>query len=206
VFLLGCYGCIFQFSRELVIRLGFVKTSEFRGGGGGLNPQTPSPRTPLHTKHNTTHWQTKPLTHRRQVSPFLQATKTLRESRCVAVFCFLGQGARRGWGVRVTPRPLPTPKKDPVPLYRRLGGPQGLSGQAWKISPPPGFDRRIVQPVASRYTEWFTRSTHCCHTCYMTPFYCCSWRLNWSIASSFFGWSKIKCQIQESLCNFLNFN
>jgi hypothetical protein len=29
-----------------------------------------------------------------------------------------------------------------------------------KISPPPGFDLRTVQPVASRYTDWATRPTH----------------------------------------------
>ena len=40
------------------------------------------------------------------------------------------------------------------PLYSRLGGPQGRSGRVWKISPPPGFDPRIAQPVASRYTYW----------------------------------------------------
>jgi hypothetical protein len=38
-------------------------------------------------------------------------------------------------------------------LYRRLGRPQGRSGQVLKISPPPGFDPRTVQPVASRYTD-----------------------------------------------------
>jgi hypothetical protein len=42
-------------------------------------------------------------------------------------------------------------------LYRRLGGPQGLSGQAQKISPPTGFDPQTVQPVASRYTNRATR-------------------------------------------------
>ena len=47
-----------------------------------------------------------------------------------------------------------TPGKDPVPLYRRLGGPQGRSGRVRKISPPPEFDPRTVQPVASRYTDW----------------------------------------------------
>ena len=47
-------------------------------------------------------------------------------------------------------RSLP-PGKNPVPIvYRRLGGPQGRSGQVRKISPPPGFDPRTVQPVASR--------------------------------------------------------
>ena len=44
--------------------------------------------------------------------------------------------------------------KTRYPLYGRLGGPQGRSGQVRKISSPPGFDPRIVQPVASRYTEW----------------------------------------------------
>ena len=40
------------------------------------------------------------------------------------------------------------------PLYRRLGGPQGLSGRVWKISPLPGFNSRTVQPVTIRYTDW----------------------------------------------------
>jgi hypothetical protein len=40
------------------------------------------------------------------------------------------------------------------PLYRRLGGPQGRSGRVRKMSPPPGFDPRTVQAVASRYTDW----------------------------------------------------
>ena len=34
------------------------------------------------------------------------------------------------------------------------GGAQGRSGRVRKISPPPGFDPRIVQPVASCYTNW----------------------------------------------------
>ena len=55
-------------------------------------------------------------------------------------------------------RSLP-PGKTRYPLYRRLGGPQGRSGQVRKISPPPGFDTRTVQPVASRYTDYSTRPT-----------------------------------------------
>jgi hypothetical protein len=50
-----------------------------------------------------------------------------------------------------TPAALP-PGKSRYPLDRRLGGPQGRSGQVRKISPAPGFDPRI-QPVASRYTD-----------------------------------------------------
>ena len=47
------------------------------------------------------------------------------------------------------------PGKTRYSLYRRLGGPQGRSGQVWKISPPPGFDPRTVQPIAS-WTEHMT--------------------------------------------------
>ena len=56
-------------------------------------------------------------------------------------------------GQHHAPATLP-PGKTRYPLYRRLGGPQGRSGPVRKISPPPGFDPRTVQPVASRYTDW----------------------------------------------------
>jgi len=51
-------------------------------------------------------------------------------------------------GQRHAPAALP-PGKTQYPLYRRLGGPQSWSGQARKISPPPGFYPRNVQHVAS---------------------------------------------------------
>src|SRR5215475_5617532 len=41
-------------------------------------------------------------------------------------------------GERQAPSALP-PRKTRYPLYRRLGGPQGRSGQVWKISPPTGI-------------------------------------------------------------------
>ena len=53
-------------------------------------------------------------------------------------------------------RSLP-PGKTRYPLYKKLGGTQGQSGQVRKISPPPGFDPRTVQHVASRYTDYATR-------------------------------------------------
>jgi hypothetical protein len=43
---------------------------------------------------------------------------------------------------------------DPVPIYRRLGVPQGRSGRVRKISPSPGFYSQTVQPVASCYTDY----------------------------------------------------
>jgi hypothetical protein len=55
-------------------------------------------------------------------------------------------------GQRDAPVALP-PGKNRYPLYRRMGGPQGPSGQVRKISSPPGFDPRTVQPVAVRDTD-----------------------------------------------------
>jgi hypothetical protein len=55
-------------------------------------------------------------------------------------------------GQRHAPAALP-PGKYRYPLYMRLGGPQGRSGQVREISPSPGFDPRTVQPVGSRYTD-----------------------------------------------------
>jgi len=46
------------------------------------------------------------------------------------------------------------PVKTQYPLCRRLGGPQGGPGWVQKISPPLGFDPRIVQPIASHCTDY----------------------------------------------------
>jgi len=50
-----------------------------------------------------------------------------------------------------------TPGKTQYPLHRSLGGPHDRSGLVREISPPPGFDPRTVQPVAStkRQTAFF---------------------------------------------------
>jgi len=54
--------------------------------------------------------------------------------------------------VKVTPRPLYLLGGD---LYRRLDGPQSQSGPVWKnMSPPPGFDPRTAETVASHYTDY----------------------------------------------------
>jgi hypothetical protein len=41
---------------------------------------------------------------------------------------FLDLGTRRGWEVRVTPRPLSTPERDPVPIVQEAGW---APGQVW---------------------------------------------------------------------------
>jgi hypothetical protein len=86
---------------------------------------------------------------------------------------------RRGEGSASSPGRFLPREKIRFPLYRRLSGPQGPSGQVRKISPPPGFDPRTVQHVASRYTDYATRPTRNlvqsddCMRCYRTVYVFC---------------------------------
>jgi hypothetical protein len=55
--------------------------------------------------------------------------------------------------VRVTPQPLSTPGKDPVPIVREVGwAPESVWTGAENLA-PTGIRSRTVQPVASRYTD-----------------------------------------------------
>ena len=56
-------------------------------------------------------------------------------------------------GQRHSSAALP-PGKPGTHIMREAGGPQWRSGRVRNISPAPEFDRRIVQLVASRYTDW----------------------------------------------------
>jgi len=62
------------------------------------------------------------------------------------------------WSAARPDRTLP-PGKSRYPLYRKLGGPQGRSGQAENLV-STGILSRTVQPVVSRYTDWATRPTY----------------------------------------------
>ena len=71
-----------------------------------------------------------------------------RGSRGIAL-PFRDHGTRRGEGSASRPgRSLP-PGKTRYPLYRKLGGPQGRSGQVRKISPPTGI-RSPDRPARSQ--------------------------------------------------------
>jgi len=78
-------------------------------------------------------------------------------------------GTRRSKGSASRPGSSLPPGKSRYPLYRRLDGPQGRSGHMRKISAPPGFDPRTVQPVASRYADYATRPTVITNTWFETP-------------------------------------
>jgi hypothetical protein len=57
-------------------------------------------------------------------------------------------------GVNATPQPLYLRERPGTYLYRRLGRPQGWSGQVQKILPPLGFDPRTIQPIGIHYTDY----------------------------------------------------
>jgi len=82
-----------------------------------------------------------------------------RGSRGTALL-FHDHGTRKGWGVSVTPRPLFTPGKDPVPIVQEaVWAPGPVWTGAENLALSPGFDPWTVQPVANRYTDWPTGPT-----------------------------------------------
>jgi len=75
-------------------------------------------------------------------------------SRGIALL-FHDLGPGWDWVVHAMPlATLPPRKETQYPLYRKLGGPQGRSGQLRKISTQLGFDLQTVQLVASRHTDY----------------------------------------------------
>ena len=64
-----------------------------------------------------------------------------------------------GWSA---PRPARfTPGKDPVLIVQEAVWAPGPIWTGAKTSPPPAFDPRTVQPVASRYTDWAIPAPNC---------------------------------------------
>ena len=73
---------------------------------------------------------------------------------------FLDHGTRKGEGSASRPGCSLTPGKDSVPIVQKAGwAPGPVWTGAEKSRPPPGFDPRTVQPVASRYADWATGPT-----------------------------------------------
>ena len=68
-----------------------------------------------------------------------------REQRYSSTLSLTSALEAGGWSTPHLGR-FTTGKENRYPFHRRLGGPKGRYGQARKISPPKGFDPRIVQP------------------------------------------------------------
>jgi hypothetical protein len=76
-----------------------------------------------------------------------QVTKAQRQSRCVAVLSLSPWHQIAKGGQHHNPAALSLGQTW-YHLYRRLGGPQGLSGWEWKVSPPVVFNPQTVHPIA----------------------------------------------------------
>jgi hypothetical protein len=94
-----------------------------------------------------------------------------RGSRGIALL-FHDHGTSRGWGVSVTPWPLFTPGKDPVPIVQESVWAPWPVWTGVKNLAPQGFDFRTVQPVTSRYTDWASQPTWVFYT--TLKLFCCS--------------------------------
>ena len=68
-------------------------------------------------------------------------------------------GTRSGRGVSVTPRPLFTPGKDPVPILYEAGWAPGPVWTGAENLAPNEIRSPAVQSVAGRYTDCATRPT-----------------------------------------------
>ena len=71
-----------------------------------------------------------------------------RGSKAIAL-PFHDHGARRGWGVSVTPRPLFTPVKDPVPVVQEAGWAPGRVWTGAENLAPTGI-RSLDRPARSQ--------------------------------------------------------
>jgi hypothetical protein len=85
--------------------------------------------------------------------------RTAHRGRRGITLLFLNHGTERGCGVIATTRPLFTPGKDPVPIVQEAAWAPGPVWTGAENLAPPRFDPRTVQPVASRYTDYTTRTT-----------------------------------------------
>ena len=85
--------------------------------------------------------------------------KPQRGSRGIDVLLLLTSALDGGEWLTLPGR-FTTVKENRYLLYRRMGGHQNRSGRLRKISSPPGFDPRTIQPVASHYTYYSIPAHH----------------------------------------------
>ena len=104
----------------------------------------------------------------------------LEQAMKVYFYSFFNPRSR--WGGWSTPGPVGfTPRKETLrPLYVRLYGPQGQSGRVRKIWPPPWFDSRTIQPVASRCTD-YTKVLHVTKKKHSETKFQPNWSVNWEV-------------------------
>jgi hypothetical protein len=96
-----------------------------------------------------------------QRTQFLPCSNTglLTPFKPVWLYPFMTTALEGGEG-SASPWPLFIPGKEPVPIIQEA---VWALGPVWtgaeNLAPPPEFDSRTVQPIASRYTDYATLST-----------------------------------------------
>jgi hypothetical protein len=86
-----------------------------------------------------------------------------RRSSCIALL-FLDHGTKRRWGISVTPQPLFTPAKDPVPTVQEAGWAPGPVWTGAENLALTGI-RSPGRPARSQSLYWlryFPHTTECC--------------------------------------------
>jgi hypothetical protein len=79
-------------------------------------------------------------------------------SRGIALL-FHDHGTRRGWGVSITPRPLFTPGKDPVPIVQEARWTPGPVWTGAENLAPVGI-RSLDRPAHSQSLYWLSYPAH----------------------------------------------
>jgi hypothetical protein len=87
-------------------------------------------------------------------SPLEQATKAQMGSRGIAILFLQPRHQIGGWVVKARPWPFYPRERSGTHCVGGWAGPTAGLGSCGKSRPPPGFDPRTAQPVASRYTDW----------------------------------------------------
>jgi hypothetical protein len=105
-------------------------------------------------------------------------------------YSFFNLDSRRGGWLTSRPGDRFAPGEETwYPMYRGLGGSQGLAGRLRNISPPPGFDSRIIHPVAIHCTDYAIPA----HTVFFYSTYIC-----FSLFSQGFSWP-VRSKSKQSL-------
>jgi hypothetical protein len=110
-----------------------VRHNESKAGGGGVCFKF--------FGHGQKRWRLRtPVTGLNWISGWIE----------VQLYRFLTSALEGVGGQHHATTALP-PGKTRYPLYRRLGGPKGRSGQVRKISPPPGFCFQFTRYLLCQY-------------------------------------------------------
>ena len=95
------------------------------------------------------------------------------------LYSFFNLGARLGGWSRLRSGHFTPEKEIRYSFYKRLSGTQCRCGRVRKIPPAPGFDLRIFQAIASRYTDYAILTRDLIAVRLIS--YVSTWQLQWAV-------------------------